>query len=105
MTGLAPATGHPKVPAGSPEHHFAITTAVAAAVVLPGARTTTTMMRVTTTTFPSDLDAATRGICQRLRLIPHAILEGKRKERASPSRSCLYRRLTTNLGLRRLRTE
>jgi hypothetical protein len=104
MTGLAPATGHPKAPAGSPEHHFVIMTAVATAVVLPGARTTTTTMRVTTTTFPPNLDAATREICQRLRLIPHAILKGKRKERASPSRSYLYRRLTTNLGSRRLRT-
>jgi hypothetical protein len=102
--GLAPAMGHPKAPAESPGHHVAIMMAVVTAVALPGARTTTTTMRATTTTFPSDRDAATRGIYQRLRLIPHAILEGKRKERASPSRSCQYRRLTTNLGSRPLRT-
>ena len=104
VMGLAPATGRPKIPAESPERHVAIVMAAAAAVALPGTRTTTRTERAETTTSGFSRNVVPQGISQRVRLMPHAILEGKRKEKRSPSRSCQLRRRTTNLGSRPSRT-
>ena len=73
VMGLAPATGHPKAPAESPERHVAIMMAVVTAVALPEARTTKTTERAATTMSLSSRDVAARGISQRVRYIPQAI--------------------------------
>jgi hypothetical protein len=102
--GLAPAMGHPATPAGNHERHVATATVVTVAAALPETRTTTTK-GVATTTFLSDRSVAAREICQKVRCIPHAISEGRRKVILSKFPNYPRRRHTTNHGSRQLRTE
>ena len=101
--GLAPAMGHPATHAVRPERHVAAVMAVAVAVVSPAARAMMTEEAAAMTPH-LNRNVAAQGICRRVRSIPRAILEGRKKVRPSLFPSCPRRRLTTNHGSRPSRT-
>ena len=98
-TGLAPAMGHPATHAVRPERHVAAVMVAAVAAVSPAARATTTEEAAAMTPH-LNRNVAAQGICQRVRSIPRAILEGRKKVRPSLFPSCQRRRLTTSHGSR-----
>jgi hypothetical protein len=102
--GLVPVMGHPAARAGNRERRVATAAAATVAAALPEARTTMAE-RAATTTLHSNRNVAPKGICQKLRLIPHAISEGRKKVIPSLFQNCPRRRLTTNRGSRQLRIE
>ena len=98
-TGLAPATGHPATRAVRPERHVVAVMAAAVAVVSPAARAM--MAERAAAMMPSlPRNVAAQEICQRVRPMPRAILEARRKVSPSPFPSCQRRRLTTSHGSR-----